>query len=72
VIGSDIGAVVEKFVSSMPTRFYLAKGEVELRGVVVDVDEATGRALAIERLVERVEFGWSRPIAALTKDQLCF
>jgi len=54
VIGSEIEAVVEKFVRAMPTRFHLAKGEVELRGLVVEVDENTGRSMAIERLVERV------------------
>ncbi len=54
VIGSEIAPVVGRFVSSMPARFLLAKGAVELRGVVLDVDEGTGRTLAIERFVERV------------------
>jgi hypothetical protein len=63
VIGSDIAAVVEKFTRAMPSRFYLAKGDVELRGVIVDVDEATGRALAVERLVDRVPCDGS-PIGA--------
>jgi metallophosphoesterase (TIGR00282 family) len=54
VIGSEMAGVLEKFTTAMPSRFYLAKGDVELRGVIVDVDEATGRAIAIERLVERI------------------
>jgi hypothetical protein len=54
VIGSEIAGVVEKFTRAMPSRFYLAKGDVELRGVLVDVDEGTGRALRVERVVERI------------------
>jgi calcineurin-like phosphoesterase len=33
-------------------RFDAAKGWVELRAVVVDVDEETGRARSIKRLTE--------------------
>jgi metallophosphoesterase (TIGR00282 family) len=54
VIGSDIAAVLEKYTRAMPTRFHLAKGEVELRGVLVEVEEGTGRAIHVERVVERV------------------
>ncbi|RFC42815.1 MAG: hypothetical protein DVB23_002939 [Verrucomicrobia bacterium] len=54
VIGSEMAAVVEKYTRAMPTRFHLAKGDVELRGVLVEVDEATGRATRVERIVERV------------------
>jgi calcineurin-like phosphoesterase len=39
----------------MPTRFEVATGPVVLSGVVVSVDEETGRARSIERFVEVVE-----------------
>lgn len=50
VIGSEMAPVLQKFLTSMPSRFALAKGEVELRGALIDVDEESGRALAIERV----------------------
>lgn len=54
VIGTEVAAVLKKFVSGMPTRFLLARGEVELRGALIDVDEASGRAVAIERVARVV------------------
>jgi metallophosphoesterase (TIGR00282 family) len=53
VIGSDIAPVVAKYLTSMPARFLLAKGEGELQGVIVDIEEGTGRALGVERLRDR-------------------
>ncbi len=52
VLGRDIEAVVERFRTSTPRRFPVAKGTVGLRGVIVDVDEANGRAISIRRFAE--------------------
>ena len=54
VLGREVAPVVERFVTSTPRRFPVAKGAVGLRGVLVDVDEASGRALAVRRFGEDV------------------
>ena len=37
-------------LNRMPTRFAVAEGETALCGVVIRIDEATGRAESIERI----------------------
>ena len=49
VIGVEKQTIVQRFLTGMPARMEAAKGMVELHSVVVDIDEATGRARAIER-----------------------
>ena len=49
VIGTEIDAVLKKFLTAIPNRFVIAKGDVELRGALIDVEEETGRALEISR-----------------------
>jgi calcineurin-like phosphoesterase len=51
VIGVKKELVVERFLNGMPTRFEPATGDVRLCAVVVDCDEATGRARTIERVM---------------------
>ena len=55
VLGREIDSVVWRFRTGMPTRFPVAKGPVELCGFLVDIDEATGRAVAARRIRERIE-----------------
>jgi 2',3'-cyclic-nucleotide 2'-phosphodiesterase len=50
-IGSQIEPVVERYLTSMPTRFGIGRGRVRVNGVYVDVDIASGKALHIERVV---------------------
>lgn len=52
VLGRKIEPVVERFQTGLPQRFPVAKGIVGLRGAIVDVDETTGKATAIERFAE--------------------
>lgn len=54
VLGRCIESVVWRFQTGMPTRFPVAKGDVKLCGVIVDVDVASGRCLAIDRFVKQV------------------
>ena len=49
VIGVEREMIVNRFITSMPVRMEAAKGMVELHSVIVDVDEATGKARAIRR-----------------------
>lgn len=50
VIGMDRNAMVKRFLDSLPARFEVAAGDVRLNGVLVDVDESTGRARSITRV----------------------
>jgi len=50
VIGVKKELVVGKFLNGMPVRFEPATGDVRLCGVVIDCDEKTGKARAIQRL----------------------
>src|SRR5258708_39841868 len=52
VLGREIQPIVQRFYSSMPINFPVAKGEVKLHGLMVDIDEETGRALMVRRLPE--------------------
>jgi metallophosphoesterase (TIGR00282 family) len=51
VIGVQKELVVGKFLSNMPVRFEPATGDVRLCAVIVDCDDATGRAQTIQRLM---------------------
>ncbi|MDL1949375.1 TIGR00282 family metallophosphoesterase [Acidobacteria bacterium ACD] len=51
IIGVEKEAVLHKFKTSLPVRFESARKWVELRGVVVECDELTGRATAVRPLI---------------------
>lgn len=51
IIGRKIDRVLETTVSFRPTQFQVATEDIRLNGAVVDVNPATGRALAISRIV---------------------
>ncbi len=55
ILGREIDAILGRFVTSMPLPFPVARGPVRLNGVIVSVDEASGRAEAIERFAETWE-----------------
>jgi hypothetical protein len=52
VLGREIQPIVQRFYSSMPINFPVAKGEVKLHGLMVDIDEETGRASMVRRIAE--------------------
>jgi len=53
VIGRKVDAVLDKFLTGMPSRFDVAEGNILLCGAIVEVDPSTGRALSIQRVQER-------------------
>ncbi len=53
ILGRRIDRVLETTRTFNPTHFEVATGDVRLSGSIVDIDPATGRATAIERLVVR-------------------
>lgn len=52
VLGREWEPVVERFLTSQPRRFPVAKDRVLLQGLIVEVDGATGKALSVERVSE--------------------
>ncbi len=52
ILGRAIEPIMNRFVSNLPASFPVAGGEVRLRGVLIEIDETTGRALRITRLDE--------------------
>lgn len=51
VIGVEKEAILQRFLTAMPTRFETAKGDPRLAAVVVDVDPESGRARGIDRML---------------------
>ena len=54
ILGRTIDPIVNRFVSNLPALFPVARGDVRLCGVVVSIDETTGRAVQITRVNELV------------------
>jgi metallophosphoesterase (TIGR00282 family) len=54
VIGVERQLIIEKFLTGMPREFKVARGPIMLSGVVIDVDDSSGRARSIQR-VQRAE-----------------
>ncbi|MGH7994251.1 MAG: TIGR00282 family metallophosphoesterase [Limisphaerales bacterium] len=52
VLGREIEPVVKRFLTTMPQRFEVAKDRVLLHGAVIEIDDASGRALKIQRVSE--------------------
>lgn len=54
VIGRKIEDVLERFLTSVPTRFEVAKENIQLHGAVLDIDENTGKARSIVRIQRKL------------------
>ncbi|MCK4534003.1 MAG: TIGR00282 family metallophosphoesterase [Syntrophobacterales bacterium] len=50
VLGIKKEVALERFLTLLPNRFDVAKGDIRLQGVLIDIDNRTGRSLSIERL----------------------
>ena len=50
VIGIQKETVIKKFLNQLPAKFDVARGDIRLQGVVLDIDGQSGRAGAIERI----------------------
>jgi metallophosphoesterase (TIGR00282 family) len=54
VIGMDKEAILERFLTQLPQKYEVAKGNVEVQGVRITIDRTTNQCLRIERLKEKV------------------
>jgi hypothetical protein len=54
VLGREIEPVLKRFLTGMPQRFKVAKNRVLLHGAVIEIDDASGKAVKIQRVSEAV------------------
>lgn len=61
VLGREKEPIIKRFRTSMPTKFPVANWPVNMCGAIINVDETTGKALAITRINQMVEKPQPRP-----------
>jgi metallophosphoesterase (TIGR00282 family) len=54
VIGIKKEEILERFLTLIPNKFDVANGDVRLQGVILDIDELSGRSRGIERQTWRL------------------
>ena len=57
IIGQDKENIIQRFLTSRPIKFYVAKNDVQLNGIVLKIDPADGKAQSIERIQR--SFAWA-------------
>jgi metallophosphoesterase (TIGR00282 family) len=55
VIGDDPNSVIERFLTQMPSRLSVGKGNVSFDAILVEVDKKTGKAVDIKRIQKIVD-----------------
>ena len=55
ILGRDKEAVIKRFLTSMPQRLPVVTGDLRLHGALIEINETTGRAVAIARISRRLE-----------------
>ncbi len=55
VIGDDSEAAIRRFLTQLPHRLSVGKGDIILNSVLVEVDESSGKATGIARIDRQVE-----------------
>ncbi|PKN36572.1 MAG: TIGR00282 family metallophosphoesterase [Deltaproteobacteria bacterium HGW-Deltaproteobacteria-2] len=50
VIGINKEAIIERFLTQMPNKFEVAKDDIRMQGVIVDIDSVSGKAISINRI----------------------
>jgi calcineurin-like phosphoesterase len=61
VIGVRKEQVIERFMRALPVRFEVAEGAACIGGLLVDVDDATGRSREVLRVREEIELQEEQP-----------
>jgi metallophosphoesterase (TIGR00282 family) len=52
VLGREIDPVIQRFLTNTPQRFGVATNRVLLQGALIEIDDATGKAVNIQRVSE--------------------
>lgn len=50
IIGDDVSSVLQRFLTQIPQRLTVGKGKVVFNGIVLSIDESTGKATGINRI----------------------
>jgi 2',3'-cyclic-nucleotide 2'-phosphodiesterase len=51
ILGVEREAVLKKFLTALPVRFEVTTGRSQLNAVIIEIDQKTGRAKAIQRIM---------------------
>lgn len=51
ILGTEREAVLRRFLTQLPAKFEVMKGRGQLNGVIIDLDQKTGAAHSIERIM---------------------
>lgn len=54
IIGDDVDAVIQRFLTQMPHHLTVGKGKPVLNAVLVEVDETSGKAASIKRIQREI------------------
>jgi hypothetical protein len=54
VIGRRIEDVIARFITQVPTRFEVASENIQLQGVILEIDEKTGKSKSILRIQRKL------------------
>ena len=55
VLGMKSDVVLSRVLSQMPLRMEVDEGPADICGALLSVDRVTGKAIALERIVERAQ-----------------
>jgi len=55
VLGREIEPVIKRFLTNAPQKFEVAKERVILHGAVIEIDDASGKAVGIQRVSEAAQ-----------------
>lgn len=55
ILGVDRDIIIKKFLTSLPMKFDLAKGQVQFNGVVIEINENNGKTVNITRISKLLE-----------------
>ncbi|MCF7916317.1 MAG: TIGR00282 family metallophosphoesterase [Candidatus Omnitrophica bacterium] len=50
VLGREKSQIIKRFITNMPVRFHLAKGDLRIQGILLDIDSDQGKAISIEKI----------------------
>ncbi len=57
ILGVDRHGALQKFLTGLPQRFKISTGAAQLNGVLLEIDERSGKASSIKRIREVIEKG---------------
>jgi metallophosphoesterase (TIGR00282 family) len=55
VIGRKVDQILDRFLKQVPVRSEVAEGNLQMHGLLADIDEKTGRARRVERLMTTLD-----------------